>query len=196
MTLGVTPTGAIKIKTDEAGGGLRAVECACCGGECGFFDWMFSQSCPDYYDASESEYMAWRRGGILDFTISYSHPDASSSISESGSLVIPANSCFVTWHSDSEYPDNYISFSYGFLKVPSGKYIFAYTSFAGLDQDDFIQLMSMVQDWNADGVCQCATPNDGPFPPETYVAGRGYCPYFGFNYGYPILANINFVPTP
>jgi hypothetical protein len=32
MTLGVTPTGAIKIKTDEAGGGLRAVECACCGG--------------------------------------------------------------------------------------------------------------------------------------------------------------------
>jgi hypothetical protein len=31
MTLGRTPTGAIKIKTD---GGLRAVECACCGG-CG-----------------------------------------------------------------------------------------------------------------------------------------------------------------
>jgi hypothetical protein len=32
MTLGRTPTGAIKIKTD---GGLRAVECACCGGcEC------------------------------------------------------------------------------------------------------------------------------------------------------------------
>ena len=28
MTLGLTPTGAIKIKTD---GGLRAVECACCG---------------------------------------------------------------------------------------------------------------------------------------------------------------------
>jgi len=32
MTLGRTSTGAIKIKTDEAGGGLRAVECACCGG--------------------------------------------------------------------------------------------------------------------------------------------------------------------
>jgi hypothetical protein len=29
MTLGRTPTGAIKIKTD---GGLRAVNCACCGG--------------------------------------------------------------------------------------------------------------------------------------------------------------------
>jgi hypothetical protein len=29
MTLGRTPTGAIKIKTD---GGLRAVGCACCGG--------------------------------------------------------------------------------------------------------------------------------------------------------------------
>jgi hypothetical protein len=34
MTLGRTSSGAIKIKTDEAGGGLRAVECACCGG-CG-----------------------------------------------------------------------------------------------------------------------------------------------------------------
>ena len=36
MTLGRTSSGAIKIKTDEAGGGLRAVECACCGGaSCG-----------------------------------------------------------------------------------------------------------------------------------------------------------------
>lgn len=34
MTLGRSSTGAIKIKSDEAGGGLRAVECACCGG-CG-----------------------------------------------------------------------------------------------------------------------------------------------------------------
>ena len=34
MTLGRTSSGAIKIKTDTAGGGLRAVECACCGGEC------------------------------------------------------------------------------------------------------------------------------------------------------------------
>jgi hypothetical protein len=32
MTLGRTPTGAIKIKTDSPG--LRAVECACCGGVC------------------------------------------------------------------------------------------------------------------------------------------------------------------
>lgn len=30
MTLGRTPEGAIKIKTDEEGGGLRAVNCACC----------------------------------------------------------------------------------------------------------------------------------------------------------------------
>jgi hypothetical protein len=30
MTLGLSNSGAIKIKTDEAGGGLRAVECACC----------------------------------------------------------------------------------------------------------------------------------------------------------------------
>lgn len=30
MTLGRTSSGAIKIKTDTAGGGLRAVECACC----------------------------------------------------------------------------------------------------------------------------------------------------------------------
>lgn len=32
MTLGRSSTGAIKIKTDEAGGGLRAVNCGCCGG--------------------------------------------------------------------------------------------------------------------------------------------------------------------
>lgn len=37
MTLGRTASGSIKIKTDEAGGGLRAVECGCCGsgGACG-----------------------------------------------------------------------------------------------------------------------------------------------------------------
>lgn len=33
MTLGRTSSGAIKIKTDSPG--LRAVECACCGGGCG-----------------------------------------------------------------------------------------------------------------------------------------------------------------
>jgi hypothetical protein len=32
MTLGRTTDNKIKIKTDEEGGGLRAVECACCGG--------------------------------------------------------------------------------------------------------------------------------------------------------------------
>jgi hypothetical protein len=32
MTLGRTSSGAIKIKTDTDGGGLRAVGCACCGG--------------------------------------------------------------------------------------------------------------------------------------------------------------------
>jgi hypothetical protein len=31
MTLGRTTSGAIKIKSDDLGGGLRAVECACCG---------------------------------------------------------------------------------------------------------------------------------------------------------------------
>lgn len=34
MTLGRTSSGSIKIKTDEAGGGLRAVECGCCGCGC------------------------------------------------------------------------------------------------------------------------------------------------------------------
>jgi len=36
MTLGRTSSGAIKIKTDTAGGGLRAVECACCGCPCNY----------------------------------------------------------------------------------------------------------------------------------------------------------------
>jgi len=36
MTLGRSASGAIKIKTDTEGGGLRAVGCACCGGgSCG-----------------------------------------------------------------------------------------------------------------------------------------------------------------
>lgn len=34
MILGRTSSGAIKIKTDTAGGGLRAVECACCEAGC------------------------------------------------------------------------------------------------------------------------------------------------------------------
>lgn len=34
MTLGRSSSGAIKIKTDEAGGGLRAVECGCCAPPC------------------------------------------------------------------------------------------------------------------------------------------------------------------
>jgi hypothetical protein len=38
MVLGRSTSGAIKIKTDEEGGGLRAVGCACCGGgSCGCF---------------------------------------------------------------------------------------------------------------------------------------------------------------
>jgi hypothetical protein len=37
MTLGRTPAGSIKIKTDTEGGGLRAVGCACCGGACKTF---------------------------------------------------------------------------------------------------------------------------------------------------------------
>jgi hypothetical protein len=34
MTLGLTSSGAVKIKTDEEGGGLRAVNCACCDSIC------------------------------------------------------------------------------------------------------------------------------------------------------------------
>lgn len=45
MTLGRTTEGAIKIKTDESGGGLRAVSCECCGGcECG---WAMPINPPD-----------------------------------------------------------------------------------------------------------------------------------------------------
>ena len=43
MTLGRTSSGSIKIKTDEPGGGLRAVGCACCGS----FDPCFS--CPPVF---------------------------------------------------------------------------------------------------------------------------------------------------
>ena len=45
MTLGRTTSGAIKIKTDESGGGLRAVNCACCG-PIGFFYEFQNDACP------------------------------------------------------------------------------------------------------------------------------------------------------
>ena len=54
MILGRTPAGAIKIKTDN--GGLRAVNCACCG-------------CPtitsDYIVISKAKYDALYEGGIV-----------------------------------------------------------------------------------------------------------------------------------
>ena len=60
MTLGRTSSGAIKIKTD---GGLRAVECACCGPtdpcrDCPpvLGDWNFSFSGDQVTDVTEFEY--------------------------------------------------------------------------------------------------------------------------------------------
>lgn len=44
MTLGRTSSGAIKIKTDTEGGGLRAVECACCGPT----DFQPCRDCPPF----------------------------------------------------------------------------------------------------------------------------------------------------
>lgn len=54
MTLGRTSSGAIKIKTD--GGTTRAVECACCGGEC-----ISGGDPPEWFpDATEAQFNQWK----------------------------------------------------------------------------------------------------------------------------------------
>ena len=61
MVIGRSSTGAIKINTDEAGGGLRAVNCACCGGGGGCNTQI-----------TEAQFNAIRYGGYANFaTLSY-----------------------------------------------------------------------------------------------------------------------------
>ena len=55
MTLGLTSSGAVKIKTD---GGLRAVNCACCESPC-------PEITSDYIVISEAMYNALRAGGTI-----------------------------------------------------------------------------------------------------------------------------------
>ncbi|MFZ9964798.1 MAG: hypothetical protein ACO3GO_06275 [Terrimicrobiaceae bacterium] len=92
MTLGRSSTGAIKIKTDEAGGGLRAVECGCCGGPGGYYYEFFDEACPElsywyaavtltifedgskYYEAQYSSargFGLWSKTGAVDDPIDF-----------------------------------------------------------------------------------------------------------------------------
>jgi hypothetical protein len=65
MTLGRSSTGAIKIKTDEEGGGLRAVECACCR-KCGF-----KLSDANVFEITKQEFDSILSGGTWGFNFNY-----------------------------------------------------------------------------------------------------------------------------
>ena len=60
MTLGRTSSGNIKIKTDEAGGGLRAVECACC-------DFQPCRDCPPYFGDLNFSLTGDQVNGLTEF---------------------------------------------------------------------------------------------------------------------------------
>jgi hypothetical protein len=130
MTLGRTESGAIKIKTDTAGGGLRAVECGCC------------TSCPpietQYNVISEAMYNALRAGGnyVANGTlyepnyIPYgSQSPCNMSASESG--IISSGNCGAsirvqqTTCGGSFAYDAYIRFVYSIAKV-GDEYRFTY----------------------------------------------------------------------
>jgi hypothetical protein len=87
MTLGLTSSGAVKIKTD---GGLRAVGCACCGGgeECIDVESQHSRA------ISESNYNSWLKGGQLFVSASISS-ECSGSYSET--ITVPPQTCVVQW---------------------------------------------------------------------------------------------------
>lgn len=89
MTLGRSSTGAIKIKTDSPG--LRAVECACCGGgqeECIGTEGQHSI-------AISAEYFnSWKKGGQLFVSASISS-GCSGSYSET--IAVPPQTCVVQW---------------------------------------------------------------------------------------------------
>jgi hypothetical protein len=70
MTLGRSSSGAIKIKTDVQGGGLRAVECGCCNPCIG------PTSGQNVFQISKQEYDAYLRGGTWSLSSTWSHYEA------------------------------------------------------------------------------------------------------------------------
>lgn len=87
MVIGRSSTGAIKLKTDSPKG-LRAVECACCGGGCIGVEGQHSIA------ISESNFNSWLKGGQLFVAASISG-QCSGSYSET--IEVPPQTCVVQW---------------------------------------------------------------------------------------------------
>jgi hypothetical protein len=100
MTLGRTSSGSIKVKTDSAGGGLRAVECACCD----------AAPCEGYsFEGAiitKDEFNKWLKGGtifvagsIFDtsnnsiYQLENGCPNGTCSWSYSNTVIVPPNTC-------------------------------------------------------------------------------------------------------
>jgi len=70
MTLGLTSTGAVKIKTDEEGGGLRAVNCACCAPPC---QCEGPVEGPNLFYLNKRDGQDWIQGGFTgNYNLNYS----------------------------------------------------------------------------------------------------------------------------
>jgi hypothetical protein len=123
MTLGRTPTGAIKIKTD---GGLRAVGCACCGGGCSptnYFDNLGayqSANQDNSYQITKEQYDSFHLGGLINWSasINISFGPFGCSFSHSGSISIQPNSCLISDDAVSPTPTCINNPNYYGLSLP------------------------------------------------------------------------------
>ena len=159
MTLGRTTSGAIKIKTD---GGLRAVNCACCGSlGCDAIPLSEQGGLEAYPDATETMWREWNKGGTVSVSMHYS--EGPCSVSSSETFDVPAGACLVSWrHAEPS--------SCGFSPYPG----YYYTEESHLT-------LTM-------GVLRLETPTPGEYNYKTVVYARASCPsqnspynYGGFN---------------
>jgi hypothetical protein len=155
MTLGRTSSGAIKIKTD-GDAGLRAVECACCGGGC-VIPLSEQGGLEAYPDATETMWREWNKGGTVSVSMHYS--EGGCSVSSSEIFDVPAGACSVSWrHAEPS--------SCGFSPYPGYYY----------NTQSYLTLTM--------GVLRLETPTPGEYNYKTVVYAWAYCPSqlnYGFN---------------
>ena len=146
MTLGRTSSGAIKIKTN-GDAGLRAVECACCGGGC-VIPLSEQGDLEAYPDATETMWREWNKGGTVSVSMHYS--EGGCSVSSSEIFNVPAGACLVSWrHAEPS--------SCGFSPYP-GYY----------NEQSYLTLTM--------GALRLETPTPGEYNYKTVVYAWAYCP--------------------